>query len=524
MTKHAGHPAKTSPSGAANLLRMRRIGIDTYLEPVIYMRSDCHICRSEGFEAYARVEVWRGKKRIIATLNVVNAPLFAPDEAGLSEAAWHALGGADGDHIKVFHPAPVQSFSHVRAKIYGKPITSEGANEIMRDIVDGRYSDIEMAAFISTCAGNRIDVAETTAFTRAMISVGKRLQWNTHPVVDKHCVGGLPGNRTTLIVVPIIAAAGLTIPKTSSRAITSPAGSADTMETLAPVELDIARIRQVVEREHGCIAWGGGVNLSPADDILIRVERPLGLDSDGQLVASVLSKKYAAGSTHVLIDIPVGPTAKVRSPEAAQLLGERLVAVGRALGINLQTIVTDGSQPVGRGVGPALEAFDVLAVLQNAPDAPDDLRQRALLLAGHVLELGGKAAPGGGLAMARGILASGLAWNKFQAICEAQGGMREPPRAGHTHVMVSKHRGRVRSIDNRRLARIAKLAGAPKAHAAGVVFHAPLGSAVEVGQPLLTIHAESPGELAYARTYADAQEDLVLVQEEGQGNEWQETV
>lgn len=500
-------------NGPAHVLRMRRIGIDTYLEPVIYMRKDCHICRSEGFEAYSRVEVWRGNKRIIATLNVVTEPLLESDEAGLSEAAWRALGGSDGDHIKVFHPAPMESFSHVRAKIFGTPITSEGADAIMRDIVDGRYSDMEMAAFIAACAGNRMDTAETTSVTRAMISVGKRLQWSTHPVVDKHCVGGLPGNRTTLIVVPIVAACGLTIPKTSSRAITSPAGSADTMETLAPVELDIPQIRRVVEREHGCIAWGGGVNLSPADDILIRVERPLGLDSDGQLVASVLSKKYAAGSTDVLIDIPVGPTAKIRSAETAESVSARLISVGKALGINLRTVITDGTQPVGRGIGPALEAFDVMAVLQNAPEAPPDLRERALMLAGLVIELGGKAEQGKGIEVARAMLTSGLAWRKFQAICEAQGGMRTPPRAAYTHVITSTHKGRVASVDNRHLARIAKLAGAPKAHAAGVTYHAPVGSLVEVGQPLITIHAESPGELAYARTYAEAQENMVLVQE-----------
>ncbi|HJW54769.1 MAG TPA: thymidine phosphorylase family protein [Burkholderiaceae bacterium] len=499
-------------NNAANVLRIKRFGIDTYQEPVIYLRSDSPICRAEGFEAQSRVEVRRGEKWIIATLNVVNSQILKLNEAGLSEAAWRALAAAEGEKVRVFHPQPTQSFSLVRAKIHGNPLTSDGASAIMRDIVDGRYSDIELASFITACAGNRLDVAETIGLTRAMIRVGRRLEWNTVPVVDKHCVGGLPGNRTTLLIVPIVAACGLTIPKTSSRSITSPAGTADTMETLAPVTLDMKQIRRVVESEGGCIVWGGAVNLSPADDLLIRVERPLGLDSDGQLVASILSKKIAAGSTHALIDIPVGPTVKVRSAEQAEALSKRLLAVGDAIGIVMRTVITDGTQPVGRGIGPALEARDVLSVLQNDRHAPDDLRQRALLLSASLLELGGKAQPGEGLAMACGVLGNGTAWIKFQAICEAQGGMREPSAADHTHVLVSAHRGRVVAIDNRRLARIAKLAGAPKAHAAGIVFHAPLGTQLEVGQPLLTIHAESPGELAYARAYAEAQEDLLLIQ------------
>ena len=268
-----------------------------------------------------------------------------------------------------------------------------------------------------------------------------------------------------------------------------------------------------MEQENGCIVWGGAVSLSPADDLLIRVERSLGLDSDGLLVASVLSKKIAAGSTHVLIDLPVGRTAKVRSLEAAQALGGRLLAVGETLGISVRTIITDGEQPIGRGVGPALEAYDVLAILKNDPTAPDDLRQRGLLLAASVLELGGKAAVGEGMALAKSMLDSGAAWQKFQAICEAQGGMRAPPKAAYSHVMESLHHGQVVAIDNRRLASIAKLAGAPKAAAAGLTFHTPLGSFVSVGQPYLTIHAESPGELAYARAYAEAQENLISLQE-----------
>lgn len=497
----------------ANPLRLRRLGIDTYQEPVIYLRSDGPICRAEGFESRARLEVWRGPRCIIATLNVVHFPLIGLDEIGLSEAAWRALGGADGEPVRVAHGAPLSSFAAVRSKIYGRPIGADAAAGIVADIAAGRYSDIEMAALITACSGNRLDSAETAALTLAMVDAGQRLHWDAPVVADKHCIGGLPGNRTTLLVVPIVAACGLLIPKTSSRAITSPAGTADTMETLAPVTLDMASMRRVVEREGGCIAWGGAVSLSPVDDLLIRVERPLGLDSDGLLVASILSKKAAAGSTHVLIDMPVGRTAKVRSAAEAGRLAQRLQEVGRGLGLAVRVQLSDGEQPVGRGIGPALEAWDVLAVLQNQPQAPDDLRQRSLLLAGGVLELAGKATAGAGLAMASEVLASGAAWAKFQAICAAQGGLREPPRARYTAELNSKHGGRVVAVDNRCLARVAKLAGAPKAAAAGLVFHAPLGRQVEAGQSLMTLHAESPGELAYALAYAESLDHLVTIED-----------
>jgi thymidine phosphorylase len=304
--------------------------------------------------------------------------------------------------------------------------------------------------------------------------------------------------------VPIVAALGLPIPKTSSRGITSPAGSADSMEVLAPVSLDIPAMRKVVEREGGCIVWGGTVRLSPADDILIRVERPLDFDSDGQLVASVLSKKAAAGSTHVVIDMPVGPTAKVRGAEAAARLAQRLGSVGKSIGLEVRVVSSDGSQPVGRGIGPALEARDVLSVLQNETAAPADLRERALLLAGELVELCGAAPAGSGNAAAREALASGAAWRKFQAICAAQGGMREIPLAAQRHVVAAPAAGRVASFDNRRLAKVAKLAGAPRDPAAGLDLHVRVGDRVERGAPLFTLHAEAPGALEYALAYLAA--------------------
>ncbi len=285
------------------------------------------------------------------------------------------------------------------------------------------------------------------------------------------------------------------------------------MEALAPVNLDLASMRRVVEREGGCIVWGGNARLSPADDVLIRVERPLNLDSEGQLVASVLSKKLAAGATHAVFDLPVGPTAKVRSRAAAQRLGERLSSVGALLGLNARIVETDGSQPVGRGIGPALEARDVLAVLQRESNAPLDLRDRALHLAGHLLELGGRARPGEGTRLAAETLETGFAWQKFQAICEAQGGLRIPPRAAQLHPVVASFAGRVATMDNRRLAKVAKLAGAPKSPAAGIDLHVRLSDKVEAGQPLFTVHAQSRGELAYALNYVAAQRMIIGVVE-----------
>lgn len=504
------HPCDTS--GQTNHLRLRRIGIDTYQEPVIYMRDDCHVCRSEGFGAQSRIVISLDSRSIIATLNVVKGGLLSPGEAGLSEAAWRLLNASEGDRVELEHPRPLESLGKVRAKVYGKHLDLGDYRGIIRDIAAGRYSDVDLSAFIAACAGDRMATDEIISLTKAMVETGERLSWNGVPIMDKHCVGGLPGNRTTLIVVPIVAAFGLTMPKTSSRAITSPAGTADTMETLAPVNLDLQEMQKVVEREGGCIVWGGSVELSPADDILIRVERSLDIDSEGQMVASVLSKKVAAGSTHIVIDIPVGETAKVRSFQAAGTLSKLLSTVASAVGLHVQTTISDGSQPVGQGIGPALEARDVLAVLRNEPGAPEDLRERALILAGQVLEMSNTVTQGRGRRTAAQILADGSAWKKFHAICEAQGGFSEPSKADFTHVVTAAGNGVVTAIDNRKLARAAKLTGAPRAKAAGLQLHVPVSTTVDADQPLYTIHAETAGELNYALEYVKDNDGIITIE------------
>ena len=502
-------PAPTHEGVAANSVVARRLGLDTQYEAVVFMHKDCHICRSEGFAAHARVLLCHGGQQVIATLYQVAGELIARHEAALSESAWTRLGLEDGDRIVVTHPAPLDSLSHIRSRIYGHDLSQSSFHAMIKDVVAGKYSDIHLSSFLTACAARSLDQNEVVALTHAMVEARERMTWPAGVIVDKHSVGGLPGNRTTPIIVAITASLGLKMPKTSSRAITSPAGTADTMETMAPVELDTTAIRRVVEQEGGCVVWGGAVKLSPADDILIRVERALDLDTEGQMIASVLSKKIAAGSTHLVIDVPLGPTAKVRSLEAAEALSRGLLSVAELFGLRTKVVPTDGSQPVGRGIGPALEARDVLSVLRCEQDAPRDLRQRALTLTGELLELAGTAPKSQGAAMAEQALDSGRAWTKFQRICDAQGGMRVPPTSHQNRPVLAPRAGRIDAIDNRRIARLAKLAGAPDDKAAGVDLHVTVGDTVTAGQPLCTVHADAPGELAYAFDYAAANRDIV---------------
>ena len=493
-------------------LTLKRLGIDTHHEAVIYLRPDCEVCRSEGFEVFSRVNVQLGERSLIATIHAIQSDLLHHNEASLSEHAWQVLGAHDGAQIHLSHPMPLLSMDDIRAKIEGATLKRPQIDRIIQDTISGRLSEVHIAAFLAACANGRMDLDEIEALTQAMVHHGNRLHWHhgSDMIVDKHCVGGLPGNRTTPIVVAIVAAFGLTMPKTSSRAITSPAGTADTMEVLAPVNLDLNKIREVVEKENGCVVWGGAVDLSPSDDVLIRVERALALDSEGQLIASVLSKKIAAGSTHVVVDIPVGPNAKIRDSAMAERLKQHLEHVGKKVGLTLKVLVSDGTQPVGRGVGPALEARDVLQVLQNSENAPQDLKQRALELAGLVLEFSPRIAQGDGFREAKSILESGRAWAKFQAICEAQGGMRHIPLSSERHQVTAENEGKVDSINTFYVAKLAKLAGAPRAKAAGVDLHVKLGDLVKKGQPLYTIHAETSGQLEYALQFVAHPENHLI--------------
>lgn len=495
-------PETTCAAPAA--LAARRVGIDTYRENVVYLRRDCPVYRAEGFQALSKVEVRANGRTIFAVLNVVDDDrLIGACELGLSEEAFAQLGVTEGEPVHIAHAEPPPSIWALKRKIGGERLTREELRAVVRDIAAHRYSKIELAAFVVATNQFELDRDEVLYLTEAMVAAGRRLDWKERPVVDKHCIGGIPGNRTSMLVVPIVAAHGMLIPKTSSRAITSPAGTADTMECLAQVELPFERLAEIVRQHRGCLAWGGRAQLSPADDVLISVSRPLAIDSPGQMVASILSKKIAAGSTHLVLDIPLGPTAKVRRMDEAQRLKKLFEYVAHRMGLALDAVITDGRQPIGRGIGPALEARDVMQVLNNEPDAPSDLRVKALRLAGRVLEFDPDLRGGDGFAVARDILDSGRALAKMKEIVDAQGRRADPPPLARlTHDVVAAGDGVVTGIDNERLARIARLAGAPKIKGAGVDLFRKLGEKVVRGEPLYRIYADSASELEFARQVA----------------------
>lgn len=493
-------------------LKARRLGLDTHKEMVAVINGDCILCKSAGFRSEARVNIQNGNPSpVIATLFTANFPNLAHDEIGLSDSAWHKLGVKEGEKLIVTLSEPIDSFAFVRAKLHGKTINETEFSQIIHDMVDGYYSNIQLAAFITACVN--LSKEENIGLTKAMSASGRQLKWTSYPIVDKHCVGGLPGNRTSMILVPIIAAFSLIIPKTSSRAITSPAGTADVMNVLTSVNLSVEKMRDVVEQEGGCIVWGGSVELSPVDDVLVQVERALDLDSKSQLIASVLSKKVSAGSTYVLIDMPVGPTAKVRSAEEAAILKKLFAEVGSAVGLNIQVEETDGSQPIGFGIGPALEARDVLAVLRNEQDAPKDLKEKALRLSGEIIDACGQLTEGTGYEKAVHILESGRAYQKFMNICKAQGGFKEPELAAHKFIITSHANGVITNLNNRLISRIAKLAGAPDSPTAGIDLHISLQDNIEKNQPLMTIYSESIGQLHYALHFYHSHQDAVLIEE-----------
>ena len=482
-------------------LRLKRIGIDTHRENIAFLARDDLTSRALGLHPMDRIEISVNARRLVAVLNIVAGNVLPVGAIGLSNEAFDKLGVSDGSLVDVAPAEAPESLDLLHNKLAGQQLNSHDFETIIDDIVQGRYSKVELAAFVVSSTINGLNNDETMWLTEAMIRNGDQLKFDSAIVADKHSIGGVPGNRTTPIITSIAAATGLLIPKTSSRSVTSPAGTADTVETLMNVELDAERIYDIVKKENGCLVWGGAVNLAPADDMIIQIEHSLNIDAQSLMISSILAKKKAAGATHVVLDIPVGHGTKAETTEKGDYLKQRFQNLGVRLGLNIRVLLTDGSQPIGNGIGPALEAIDVIKVLTNDSDAPIDLKEKSLFLAGELLELTGMSIEGQGRSTAQQILASGKALEKFEKIRTLQGRHEIPTLGSHTKDILAEKSGKLRTMDNRIVSRVAILAGAPHNPGAGIYLEKHVNDVVDKGQRLLRIFAESDESLTFAAQY-----------------------
>ncbi|MFH0978654.1 MAG: AMP phosphorylase [Candidatus Woesearchaeota archaeon] len=462
-----------------------------------------------------RVKLQVGNQSETVVLDISRTDyIVAQGQIGLYKEVTDNLAVHNGQSVDVFLAKKPVSLDFIKKKLDGHILTRAEFDQIIWDIVHNRLNDTELTYFVAACYTNSLTTEEVMSLTKAMTEQGERLVLNRSPVMDKHCVGGLAGNRTTPIIVSIVAAAGLTIPKTSSRSITSPAGTADTMEVLANVNVPLPRMKEIVEKANGCVVWGGALNLAPSDDKIIKVERPLSIDAESQLIASILAKKLSVSSTHILLDIPVGKAAKIKHRHSAEILKKHFELAAKKLRIHVKVIITDGSQPIGNGIGPCLEARDVLLILKNDPKGPADLREKSLMMAGLLLEMGNKAAEGKGYKLAKKILESGAAYKKMKEIIHLQGKhVDEPDKvqiSNHLFVVKARKSGRVVSIDNEAVTRISRVAGAPQSQIAGMFLHKHVGDSVRKNEPLFTVYASCSEKLSYAKELTESSEVMVI--------------
>ncbi len=486
-------------------LKIKRIPIDTWRDNICFLHRECTAYSASDYLGPSKVDIFSSTVSIQARVNLIDDDrIIERTEIGLSYHTLEQLGLPEGAEVMLERPPPPASLPALRGKIAGEELSLDQMRQVIHDIVEYRYTEREIAAFL-VAATKGLSLDEVKALTLARASYAHRFTWPRNMIVDKHSMGGVSGSRVSMIIIPIVAAHGLWIPKTSSRAITSAAGTADAMECVANVGLSPEAVRQTVEEAGGCIAWNGRLSHSPVDDVMNSITRPLGIDSATLAVTSILSKKLAAGSSHAIIDIPVGPGTKVVSQTKGQRLAGLFEEVGAGIGMTVNARITDASQPIGRGIGPALEVRDVFKVLRNEPDAPVDLRAKALDFATAILAWDPELNDTEARARATELLESGAALMRLNKIIDLQGRLDHPAEPGALiHEVRAPASGVVSAINSYQISSIARQAGAPMDKGAGVDLLMSTSASIKAGETLYRIHANVGTDFRLAIRMAEA--------------------
>lgn len=493
------------------MLTLKHLPINSFNENIAYLHKDCVAYKLEDIKFMTKVEIHGGAKPIYAFLNIVDDEnLVSPEQLALNTEAFSLLNLPEGSNITLALTPPPPSISSIKRKIAGNILSPAEYGGIIADIANRRYSNMDIASFL-VASGSFMTPPEVLALTEALVG-NQVINWdNEGIVVDHHCLGGIPGNKTDIIITAIVAAYGLPIPKTASRSLSSCAGVADTMSVLANVDLDETLLKKLIRENRGALVCHSGLQIAMANRLISSVERQIGITQQQHLVASILAIKVAMGITHLVIDIPVGPNSRIKSTQDAMRLRKLIEYVGDQMGIEVDAVITDGSEPIGNGIGAVLEARDVMKVLRNKDDAPQDLREKSLFLAGRIIDFDPKLRGGQGYFVAKEILNSGRALESMNRIIHAQGKAPQPTLGHLTRDIVAAESGYVESIDNTRINRIGVLAGASQNPGAGLDLLKKVGDRVEQGETLFRIHSMNSTDFGYANSAVDGNNGYTVV-------------
>ncbi len=485
------------------MLNLKHIAVASFNENIAYIHRDCTAYKVDDIQTLTKVEIHGGMKPVYAFLQVTDDPkLVKPTELGLNTEAFEMINLPEGANISLTLAPTAPSLISIKRKVAGNILSAGEYAAIVNDIVSHRYSNMDIASFL-VASGSFMTAPEVLALTESLIG-DDAMRWDDENiVVDFHCFGGVPGNKTDIIIAAIVAAYGLPMPKTASHSLTSCAGVADTFAVLANVDIDEAKFKSLVRENRAAIANYNTLPIAEASKIVSAVERHLGLLQLQHLAASILAIKLAAGVTHLVLDIPVGPNSRIKSTNEAMRLRKLVEYVGDMLSLEIDAVITDGSEPIGNGIGAVLEARDVMKVLRNKPDAPQDLLEKSLFLAGRILEFDPKLRGGQGYAVAKEILTSGRALEAINKMIYSQGKAPQPQLGHLTRDIVATQNGVVESIDNQRINRIGVLAGASQYPGAGLDLLKKVGDPVEQGETLYRIHSINSTDFAFANSMVD---------------------
>lgn len=446
-----------------------------------------------------------------STIVNIGEKIINENEIGISSEIKEFFNIKDGEIVDVNIAKSPISLQYIKKKLDKKRLSKKEIKEIIKDIVNNSLSDPEIALFISGMYENKMNFKETIDLIESFLESGERLSFKGKFIVDKHCIGGIPGNRTTPIVVAICAAAGLTFPKSSSKAITSAAGTSDVIGAIARINFSTKEIKKIVKKTGACLVWGGSLELVPADSKIIRIEKMLKIDPRAQLLASIMSKKLAVRSKYIVIDIPYADDAKVNKKEGIKLKKD-FERLGRHFKLNLKVILTKGNEPIGNGIGPILELIDVVKVLNPSEKGPEDLKEKSLFLAGHILEMTNKAKKGKGTDMAQDILNSGKAFEKFIQIIKAQEGSIKHLKLGRFKRNIrASFNGKIAEIDNIKINLLARIAGCPIDKSSGLYLYHHIGDKIKKGEKILSIYSEAKPRLDEAVLYYNKEKPIKIV-------------